>query len=361
MGSRLLRAVWIGGVLAGVAVLALTLILGLSRLSDFEPPEVTLHEVSFGHAGNVLHGTLYDAPGNGPVVLFVHGDAAQDRTSGGGYLPLVNALTDAGLSVFSWDKPGVGQSDGNWLDQSMQDRAGEVAGALAALRTLPVTQGRKLGLLGFSQAGWVLPRVPALTGDATFLILIGPAISWQEQAGYYSARRLEREGRSAAEIADRLQSDQARDRALFAASMTYQDYVDLERRAGKVEADLMTEARFGFVRRNFPEDARDHLAGLTLPILVLSGAEDLNVDPQQTIAVYTATLAHANPQNRFHLVPGATHSLLKADRFNYQLPDQWPVGAKARFLLLGRDAYVPGVLAMVSEWISALPEVSGTP
>lgn len=334
--------------LCGVAVLT------LSNVADFDPPNVPARDVSFEQGGHVLHGTLYDAAPDGPIALLVHGDGAQGRTSDDGYLPLINTLTDAGISVFSWDKPGVGASTGDWLDQSMQDRAAEAVAAMAALRAQPGAEGRAIGLIGFSQAGWVLPRVPGLTKDAAFLVLIGGAVSWQEQGAYYTTRRFEAEGQSAAMIAGVLQAQTARNRISFAPPASHADYLKFERKAGTPEDALMSKARFGFVQRNIAEDVRGLLPDLALPVLVLSGADDLNVNPAQTVSVYSTALSGANPHNRFMLVPAATHSLFVASHYNYQLPSQWPALAQARFLLAGRNAYAPQVLATLTDWIASV-------
>lgn len=348
---RVLKQIFALGIAAAFGVL---LVLTLSNVADFDPPDVTQREISFPQGGHVLHGTLYDVATDGPIALLVHGDGAQDRSSDGGYLPLINALTDAGISVFSWDKPGVGASTGNWLDQSMQDRAAETVAALAALRSLPGAEGRVLGLIGFSQAGWVLPRVPGLTDDASFLVLIGAAVSWQEQGAYYSTRRLEAEGRSAAMIAEVLQVQQAKNLISFAHAASYAGYLALEAEAGTPDDAVMSQARFGFVQRNFTEDVRGLLPGLALPVLVLSGAHDLNVDGPQTVTVYSAALVGVNPHNRFELVPEATHSLFVARHYNYQLPTQWSLLAQARFLLAGRSAYAPQILTTLTDWITAV-------
>ncbi len=350
---RVTRWTALFGIVALLGVAGL-LVLTLSNAADFDPPDVTTRDVSFEQGGHVLQGTLYEASTDGPIALLVHGDAAQDRTSDGGYLPMINTLTDAGISVFSWDKPGVGASTGDWLDQGMQDRAAEAVAALAALRAQPGMEGRALGLIGFSQGGWVLPRVPGLTEDAAFLVLIGAAVSWQEQGAYYTTRRLEAEGQSAEMIAEVLQAHRARALISFAPTSTYADYLEVERQAGTAEAALMTEARFGFVQRSFAEDVRGLLPGLELPLLVLSGADDLNVDAAQTVSVYSAALAGANPHNRFALVPEATHSLLQAAHYNYQLPAQWTAMAQTRFLLSGRHAYAPQVLTTLTDWITTV-------
>lgn len=337
--------------LAVAALLSVGLIFTLSMIRDFDLPPDKVKTVEFRRGDDKLEGTLITSSTDGPVVLLVHGDGPQDRWSRRGYLPLVNTLVEAGISVFSWDKPGVGVSDGNWLDQSMQDRAAETVSALSAVRQLPGFKRRKIGLLGFSQAGWVLPRVPTLADDASFLILIGGAINWQEQGRYYGTRRLELEGKRQEEIEANLDRQEKRNRIWLDDNLTYSTYVTAERAAGVTEAQLMSKDRFIFTRLNFREDARGAIPRLTLPVLILSGAEDLNVDSLRTVSVYASLLLDTHPLNQIRLVPAATHSLLRVAHYSYQLPEQWPLWAQARFLLSGRNAYATDVLKEVTDWI----------
>lgn len=338
------------GLLAAVALLA-GAVIAFSRIADLELPDVSAKDIEFKHDGATLQGTLLSPSKTGPILLIVHGDGAQDRWSDTGYLPLVNALIEAGFSVFSWDKPGVGGSSGNWLSQSMQDRATEAVEALTAIRAQPGNEKRPIGFLGFSQAGWALPRVPSLTEEADFLVLIGAAINWQDQGQYFNTVRLSREGRSLDGIETELDWQAANDRCRFGPGATYRDYVAAERAAGRPEGKILTEDRFEFIRLNHGEDAREHIARLTLPVLALMGADDLNVDPQETVSVYRKLIGDAHPRNQIHLIPAATHSLLDARYYNYQLPDQWHFAAKVRFALAGRDAYALGVIDIIAGWI----------
>lgn len=107
-------------VLPVIALLMAMIIAVLSRLQAFELPDsARQRHVVFHQGEDRLDGTLLlpDGISSPPVVLLVHGDGAQDRWSAGGYLPLVNYLLSQGVAVFSWDKPGVGSSSGNWLAQ----------------------------------------------------------------------------------------------------------------------------------------------------------------------------------------------------------------------------------------------------
>lgn len=120
-----------------VAVAIIFFTLFFIRLSDFDLSGYGQQRViSFNHHQDVLQGTLILPPDkvHPPLVLIIHGDGPQDRWSGDGYLPLVKFLILQGIGVFSWDKPGVGASTGNWLAQTMSDRAEEVALALNTLK-----------------------------------------------------------------------------------------------------------------------------------------------------------------------------------------------------------------------------------
>ncbi|EOC1281802.1 alpha/beta hydrolase [Cronobacter turicensis] len=145
-------------------LLALVMII-MWRLTVFEANSLPYSRViTFTHNEDILEGTLTLPAGvsSPPVVVLIHGDGAQDRWSQGGYLPLVNDLLAKGIAVYSWDKPGVGESRGNWLAQTMRDRSDEATVALKTLKKQPELLQSRFGFLGFSQAGWVVPQAAML-------------------------------------------------------------------------------------------------------------------------------------------------------------------------------------------------------
>lgn len=276
-------------------------------------------------------GTLWLPEYPRAALVLVHGDGPQDRTSAGGYAPLIHHLLDHGIAVASWDKPGIGGSDGNWLDQSMADRADETRAALDALSDrfnhLPI------GALGFSQAGWVLPRLDDT--DADFLVLIGPAVSWSDQSAYFTETRLRRAGLSGDALQTELNRIAAEDARAFGPGATAAD-----------APKGMSPDRWRFVHRAQNEDARPWLDRIEFPMLAIWGADDLNVDPNANEAIYAR---HSLVQT--HIIPGATHSLLRADSYNWQLPQNWSIMAKLRFVVQGRHAFAPGALDVITDWI----------
>lgn len=324
------------------AVLLVTILVALPGLSDFDLADHDQRELNFTTPQARLTGTLVRPKGRpaAAVAILVHGDGAQDRFSNGGYLPLMNALLEADVAVYSWDKPGIGGSSGNWLDQSMEDRANE---ALAALEAVAAETGSiPIGFLGFSQAGWVLPDAVRRSDKAAFVVLVGAAINWRRQGMYYTSRRLEAEGLDAAEIAASVAARQTRDDLLFSSQSV---------EAGISPPDGMSAERFSFIVRNRDADATAHISEIRLPLLVLYGAEDLNVDPRANAALYRQAIESGHLKSRVTVFPGATHGLLRAWLFNYQLPSQMPALTKAAFVALGRRAYAPGALQYLSDWI----------
>lgn len=331
---------------AVVLVLAL-FFLAFEGLEDFDFSEYRTRPLSFTFKDTTVAGTLHlpevEAP---PVVLLVHGDGPADRYSGGGYMPMISALLDSGIAVYSWDKPGVGQSAGDWLSYSMTDRADLAAAALETVRLQPELARSSAGFVGLSQGGWVVPILAREPAKADFFIIIGGAVNWLRQGTYLTRRRLELQGASLQDIEVALQANTAGDKRLLTEGYTYQAYLSDTKNSAP-----MSEARFGFVLKNALSDSSEDLAQVTAPVLTLHGSEDLNVDPDYNSDRYRQILENRNDANSSLIISGATHALLRAGLFNRQTEGDMPVWSKVAFALLGREAYAPGALETLSDWI----------
>lgn len=337
------KAIWMKRYRAGITVACLvmaTVFVVLWRLDTYGLDRRVSEPFAFEANGLLLAGTLWlpDHAATAAVVL-AHGDGPQDRTSQQGYDPLINTLLDAGIAVVSWDKPGIGGSQGHWLSQSMADRSVNVRSAVCALRSK--LQGIPVGVLGFSQAGWVLPRLTP--GSADFLVLVGAAVSWQRQGDYYTRTRLERTGLSEPDIERVMAQVAADDERLFTSS-----HVPPANLLGS-----MSPERWAFVRRNLHEDATHDLKKLEVPVLAMWGAEDLNVNPAVNAEIYRKTVGGNHPANRIEVIPDASHGLLRAVPYNTQLTSEWSWLTTLRFLMEGRHAYAPGALETITEWVHA--------
>ena len=317
----------------------------LRGLSDFDLSEHTQREITFAVDDAVLSGTLIMpkdiiAP---PIAIIVHGDGAQDRFSNGGALPLISTLTDAGIGVFSWDKAGVGTSTGNWLNQTMDDRADEALAALQAISALDGIDGNRVGFLGFSQAGWVLPRVASRIVPS-FTVIVGGAVSWRDQGTYFNRVELTSQGVSADIIEQRLAERMRDNDIVFGVSADPSSRPEME-----VE-------RFGFVAGAYWEDSTENIPNMNGPVLAIWGEDDLNVDARNDSAIFREQLMPLSDIRQVVLVNNATHGLLRADLFNYQLTSQWPWYLQYIYLGMGRKAFAEHSLDQITDWILTVTE-----
>ncbi|MET9572950.1 alpha/beta hydrolase [Streptomyces virginiae] len=264
--------------------------------------------VSIRHGGHTLNAVLATPKDGGKhhgLVVYVHGDGPVDATHDDGYKPLWEANAKAGYASLSWDKPGVAGAPGNWLGQSMDDRADEAAAAIAWARARPDIDGDRIGLWGASQAGWVLPKVAAKT-PVSFVIAVSPAINWLRQGRYHLLAELRADGASASRTSAAItKSDTTR--RLLERHATFEEYV----RAMDGDADGMTADRWGFISKNYTADATQDLRALRgVPVLLALAGHDMNVDTADTERVYREVLDPGGVLTA-ERYPDATHSFLK--------------------------------------------------
>ncbi|MFF5517003.1 alpha/beta hydrolase family protein [Streptomyces coeruleorubidus] len=264
--------------------------------------------VSIRHGGHTLNGVLAtpkDGRRQHGLVVYVHGDGPVDATHDDGYKPMWEANARAGYASLSWDKPGVAGAPGNWLDQSMDDRAKEAAAAIAWARARPDIDGDRIGLWGASQAGWVLPKIAAKT-PVKFVIAVSPAINWLRQGRYNLLAELRADGASAARTKAAIaKSDTTR--RLLERHATFEEYV----KATRGDTDGVTADRWSFISKNYTADVTQDLRALRrIPVLLTLAGHDINVDTADTERVYREVLDTGGAL-RVERYPHATHSLLK--------------------------------------------------
>ena len=327
----------------------------LILLSEHDLQAAHQENISFDFDSHTIAGTLALPTGEGPfpVAIFIHGDGAQDRFSNGAYNILMNNLLEKGIATFSWDKQGVGESEGNWLHQSMAVRADEAIQAMQTLQTHNDVVPDRIGFIGFSQGGWVLPEIGLQTEDAAFYIIVGGAVNWMDQGRYLTTKRLESEGYTQAQIDAVLTFDQAGN-DLILNEAPYADhlafYEENEAPVGAY-AEPMSQGRYRFVVLNATADAKAGLAQIKAPFLGVWGEDDLNVDARESVAIYEEIFANAaHPDYQIVMFPKATHGLLKAEPYNTQNASSWGTSTLLSYLLEGEAAYAPEYLELLGEW-----------
>jgi uncharacterized protein len=285
--------------------------------------------------------------GNGPfgLVVFVHGDGPADASRDSFYRPIWESFARAGYASLSWNKPGIDGAPGNWLAQSMHDRAAEVEAAIDWARGRSDIDPRRVGGWGISQGGWVLPAVAAHRPGMQFVILVGVAVNWLRQGEYNLRAELRARNAPESELAAAL-ARRGRTNELLRASAGYDQYL-----AAGIDSSPMSADRWGFVTRNYLSDVSATLPQIKIPVLLELGDGDLNVDVGETERVYRELL---RPDLlTVQTYPHASHNIVKEDLDNNS------DGATSYLVALfaPRQLYAPGYLENLRRYVEQLPAV----
>jgi dienelactone hydrolase len=127
---------------------------------------------------------VVDRPsGNGPFPGIVIGHEGGVVTKGDLAVQAA-ALTQQGFIVLRYDKRGTGFSTGTFEEVTTENSvqrigllAADMAAAVQTLKTVSGVNTAKIGLVGVSQAGWVMPLAATLSSDVKFIAaVVGPAV-----------------------------------------------------------------------------------------------------------------------------------------------------------------------------------------
>lgn len=162
------------------------------------PAPGTLEEaVSFQSRGLTLRGTLVrpKAAGRYSALVSLHGSGPSTRWFA---LGRARRFARAGFAMLIFDKPGSGQSEGDWTMTSLDEMAADALAAVDYLRTQSGIDPDRTGLWGHSQAGHVVSRALALRHNVAFaIVLAGGGTRPREVEEFGYSNRLRRNGASA--------------------------------------------------------------------------------------------------------------------------------------------------------------------
>ncbi len=326
-----------------IVVIVLTLITAfvVYRLNEMEIHANKTIEITFGSV-NDLSGTLYLPKKDGPykVVIFIHGDGAANRTLDGGYNFIINRLVNAGYACFSYDKAGVSKSSGNWLNQTMEDRAKEVVDATSAIKKEIEVQS--IGTLAFSQGGWVTSELALMNAKLDFNIVVGNAIDWMDQHIYYETKYAKSLGLSEDETNKYFNYVNKCDS--YIKSNDYNGYLDYVK--NNSYESPMTKERFKFVYLNYKSNAEEGIKEIKTPFLGIFGDSDNNVDTRNSTRIYKKIFdENGKTDYELHMIKDANHELLNS-KYN-ENKDNLFIDS----FLYGDKIFAKGFLNLLVDWL----------
>jgi alpha-beta hydrolase superfamily lysophospholipase len=303
---------------------------------------ISAEELTFKSQGNQLVGHylshLNEQPSKG-VVIFVHGDGGMSYDADGYYSIVWEQLREHGYSVFSWDKAGIGSSSGNWLKQSMEDRQSEVLSAVKLIQKKYGFTAKNTGLLGFSQAGWVIPSLASKSDQIGFVIGVGFAENWISQGRYYTRVKHQTLNKSPLLIQDEIKKYDE-DIKFFKSHPLYSSLS-----LNELEEGGWSKDRFEFVLKNFESDAAQDYKKINVPALFLWGENDMNVD---AINEYKKWKVNSQKNVTIKLLNNATHGLLNNESFSGQ---QFGLIKWFKLMWLQQDALATEFMPILLSWL----------
>jgi len=160
-----------------------TVIVNQGFAQKFNP--VIKQDIIINSEGVNLAGTIYKPKNAYASVVVVHGSGQETRMT-----EFAELLANNGISVLTYDKRGVGKSGGVYAGPEVGTNNVDslninllAKDARAALNKIKnYSNGTPIGLLGFSQAGWIIPIAANNNSLVNFMVLFScPTITSLEQ------------------------------------------------------------------------------------------------------------------------------------------------------------------------------------
>jgi uncharacterized protein len=178
---------------SGVAKLTVVLFCLVHAAAVGAQNEYREEDVKFKKGDDTIAGILLFPNGSGPfpAVVFLHGSEAGSRKMPH-YRRAAEKLVKAGIAVLITDKRGVGDSTGTYIETpDLRVPAADVVAKVEYLTSRKDINAEQIGLMGWSQGGWVGPLAAMMSEKIAFVITIsGPAVTIQEQVIYQRGQEL---------------------------------------------------------------------------------------------------------------------------------------------------------------------------
>jgi pimeloyl-ACP methyl ester carboxylesterase len=321
-----------------------------------ETCHAAMEEVSFASGEFTIVGELRwpETGGPFPAIIMISGDGNIDRTDYGKYLPLFDVFLRAGYAVLSWDKPGTGETigefgDGAWI---ISYRTGILHDAIAFLEERPLIDPSRIGAWGISQGGIVIPMALSQSESLAFAVIVsGPGVDGIGQYGYLVNQYVQCGGGS--DEQGQL-AESAYIQTCFAEE--YQEYLEarmtlvgIPTAAQLLGTRVLTEDEWSPWDRTSDcfFDPMGPIRETTIPILALFGALDKQVDPVRGLVNYQQAFANsAQPLSQAEWIPGADHNLVHAATGCIAERNRRPT---SRWL-----QYAPEYLEVMEQWLTDL-------
>lgn len=163
------------------------LFIALPEMVFSQSANFTIQDVKFESQGVTLAGSILTPVKTVAAVVIVHGSDPVKRE-----MEFAKRLAKEGIAVLTYDKRGVGESGGVYVGPSVGTNnidttnlnllSHDANAAVNTFRSYLKNKKIPIGLVGFSQAGWIIPIAASKNPQIEFMVLFScPTITTLEQ------------------------------------------------------------------------------------------------------------------------------------------------------------------------------------
>ncbi|MFM1920096.1 MAG: hypothetical protein RLZZ303_1730 [Candidatus Hydrogenedentota bacterium] len=285
-------------------------------IREERPFPFRVEKTSYDNAGLRLVAHLFLPTGDGPhpALVFFHGSGDNMRHH---YFSEATFLAEQGVAVLVPDKRGNHESEGNWKDVGFDALAEDGIAGVRHLMQRDDIQADRIGVIGISQACWIMPLAATKCPDIRFIVAISGAMVSVEEEGFYDFDwRLQQAGygeeiRGRARALVELDNAVTRGTADMAALVAE---IKAVRKEPWFKAMEFHPAPHGVADRAFYGRIIDHdpmplWRELHLPVLFVYGMEDESVDAPTSIALLRPLLDEPGRDFTLKTFEGANHGI----------------------------------------------------
>lgn len=327
----------------------LTLTPGEAKLHRPQTPKgpfpYNSEELSFTNGDAVLKGTLLLPEGytrQTPVFIMVTGSGLQNRDEEvfehKPFAVIADALARAGIATLRYDDRGFGESSGDLIFCTTEDLKNDALAGIVLLRE----RFDRVGVIGHSEGG-TIGLMLAAEAKAEFVVsLAGMVVSGKELLLWQNRTLLAGAGFSREEV-DRYCTllAEAFDARINGTPLPPAGNIDLPDALKQNYQGVTQQLQSPYMKSFLALDVREHLAGISCPVLALNGTKDTQVEYESNLGALLAGLPE-KPSNHIEAIEGVNH-----------LFQHCTSGALTEYRQI-EETFAPEVLEKIVRWTSAL-------
>lgn len=307
--------------------------------------------------------TLPDGSGPFPAVVLVVGSGPHDRDVQIGkhrlFFTIADHLSRHGVATVRYDKRGCGQSGGKYEPHDIENFVDDALAGIAFLKTQEAIDPKRIGALGISQGGLIVPAMATRSSDVGFTVLMAAPGVWGKEFACVSSIAIarasgfgERDVVRIRQLYDEMwplytkrtlsASETERAKRLLAEIARF---MDAESRALFHLDDV--DGYFAFMRsphvlESMDDDPADMLKRVQCPVLAINGSNDVQIPAKEHLAAIESALREGG--NRAYKVAELDDLNHVFQRCRTGLPGEY---------LTSKEPMASEALEMIRDWILA--------